>query len=606
MNAPASVRLRYAPIACLLPVFFCLIVYGPGLRAWFQMDDFIWLFQATRIHSLSDLGGVLFTPTAHGTWRPWSERLPFLLSAWLFPGNALPFRIVVFLTVFANFALLFAIILKLTRSQIAAIAAPLLWAANSALAFPMAWSSAYMQFLCGFCILLAFHLWLRFLDTNDRRYYWVQCVVFLFGLGVMETMAVYPLIAFAYVYVFAPRRVQQALPLVGVSAIFLVVHLMLAPGVSDGPYAMHFDAGILSVFFTYWKDAFVAPNLKQMVARMPVWGPFIITAILLLAHVAYVAWATWRKQYLPLFFSAVFVILLLPVLPLRDHIQQYYLTLPAIALAALWATAIADASRANLAWKAISVALVCLFVGAHWRTARFGVRWWTDRSLRIESLVRQVDGAHRAAPAKTIVLTNVSEEFYTGAIRDRAFPALGIPDVYLDKGNEAVDPATLMRLKDSGKLLVLSLAESGIQDQTATYAIADEQWPSRIDLSRAADARWLGPTWHRLEPAHRWMPKAASVKLRAPRNSTEKLYIHGYCPPEQVHGKPLEIQVLASGTAIAHFTVKKPGSLDLEVPLPAQAIGRDPLEITIELDHTFRPSGDIRDLGLVVISIEIR
>jgi len=47
----------------------------------------------------------------------------------------------------------------------------------------MAWTSAYMQVLCGFAILLAFHFFLRYIETGKRSWYWLQWLVFLLGFG---------------------------------------------------------------------------------------------------------------------------------------------------------------------------------------------------------------------------------------------------------------------------------------------------------------------------------------------------------------------------------------------------------------------------------------
>src|ERR1035438_10514577 len=119
---------------------------------------------------------MLFQPTVQGTWRPLSERAFFLAFGALFESDALPYRVWVFLTMFANLvsdalpyrvwvfltmfanlALLQSIAARMTRSRAAGFCAAILWVVNSKLATPMSWTCEYIQIACGFFLLLALH-----------------------------------------------------------------------------------------------------------------------------------------------------------------------------------------------------------------------------------------------------------------------------------------------------------------------------------------------------------------------------------------------------------------------------------------------------------------
>ena len=78
---------RYATAGCIL---FLLVNYWPGLRAWFQQDDFAWLALWQRIGVDMDLKSALFQPFAQGTVRVFSERVYFLAFRWVFGLNAFP------------------------------------------------------------------------------------------------------------------------------------------------------------------------------------------------------------------------------------------------------------------------------------------------------------------------------------------------------------------------------------------------------------------------------------------------------------------------------------------------------------------------------------
>src|SRR6266481_274460 len=98
----------------LVPPLLCLAIYGRGLAAWFQADDFAWLALRLHVHDWPSLREALFAPMAQGTIRLWSERAFFMGLESLFGLNAVPFRVVVFLTQCANLALLAAVTRRIT------------------------------------------------------------------------------------------------------------------------------------------------------------------------------------------------------------------------------------------------------------------------------------------------------------------------------------------------------------------------------------------------------------------------------------------------------------------------------------------------------------
>src|SRR5215472_779240 len=120
-----------------LPMALCLAIHFRAFRMWFGNDDFAWLGLPLMVHSPHDLLEVLFTPMAQGTVRVVSERLYFLSFASIFGLNSLPFRIWVFLTQFANIALLAWIARRLTGSTLAGFLAPILWSVNACLALAL-------------------------------------------------------------------------------------------------------------------------------------------------------------------------------------------------------------------------------------------------------------------------------------------------------------------------------------------------------------------------------------------------------------------------------------------------------------------------------------
>src|SRR6266481_3594254 len=93
-------------ISWAIPTLFCIAFYWYGLKCWFRQDDFAWLQLTSQVNSWSDFWRTMFTPLAQGTIRPWSERAYFMGLYAIFGLDALPFRIVAFLTQIANLTLI--------------------------------------------------------------------------------------------------------------------------------------------------------------------------------------------------------------------------------------------------------------------------------------------------------------------------------------------------------------------------------------------------------------------------------------------------------------------------------------------------------------------
>ncbi len=158
----------------LIPPLLCLALYWRGFTAWFRADDFAWLGTGLYIQNFHDFLIAIFAPMAQGTIRPLSERAFFMAGFSLFGLDALPFKIVIFATQFANLALVASIGERLSGLRWAGFFAAVFWVLNGAGIEPLGWSCVYNQVLCGFFLLLAFHFLLRYEETGERRYYWFQ------------------------------------------------------------------------------------------------------------------------------------------------------------------------------------------------------------------------------------------------------------------------------------------------------------------------------------------------------------------------------------------------------------------------------------------------
>jgi hypothetical protein len=584
------------------------------------------------VHNLNDFSRAMFNPMAQGSIRPWSERGFFMLFSWLFGLDALPYRIWVFVTQFASLILLSSITRKLTRSSAAGFLAPLLWTANSALAVPLSWTSSYNQILCAFFLLAAFHLFVRYTETGRIRDYILQFTVFLLGFGALELNVVYPALAATYAAGCARRYLPHTLPMFAISACYTIVHRSLAPEKRDAVYTMYYDSSIFRTLGEYivWalgptrSDAYSA-QWEHTVA----WG----TGAVGVAIVGFALYQLWCgedrcRRWLPIFFLAWFFIVLGPVLPLRDHISEYYLTIPTAGLAALGGWGIASAWKSGWHWRVLSLAAAAVYLLVSIPAARATAKATFELSDSVRRLFFGVERAHRLHPGKTILLADVSNYLFWKGIVDEPFRLVGITDVYLAPGTESkIDahpelglvedylfpPDLVANAIDRQKVVVYSAAGPILRNITTEYrAVIAARMPSaparRLDIGNPIFDEQLGTGWYHDEGKFRWMGKRGVLYLGAPRTADEKLHIRAQCDPRQLAAGPFGVEVTANGQLVGRATLR-PGSsaLDVSWPLPRELVGgADKIVVEIEVERTITPAGDGRELGLAVGSIEIK
>ncbi|MGI8743957.1 MAG: hypothetical protein ACR2NN_15550 [Bryobacteraceae bacterium] len=463
-----------------IPMLFCLTVHFMGLRTWFYLDDFAWLGLRLEVHSFRDLLGVLFRPEAQGTVRTLSERLFFLTFSILFGLNALPFKIWVFLTQFANIALLAQITWRITGSALAGFLTALLWTANPGMAIPLAWVSAYNQIAFSFFILLAFRLFLAYIDTGEAKYWVWQWVVFLFGFGSLELNVVYPVIAAGYALCCARTYLRKTLYLFIPSIAFTAVHFLLISRPDAASYKMYFGGNLWTALWQYLLFALGAVRTSKIDWR-PLWLGRSVAVAALLLILFFVFRALFRREYLPLFAFGWFVVVLFPVLPLKNHFTDYYVTVPAIGLAMLSGWAIASI-------RGPSIAPACLLVAVYLAVAITDIhaaqRFYYNKARKIKHLLTAVTSVQREHPGKTILVEGVDNDTYWLGFYGDPFRLIGVSRIYLVPGSEkAIDPhpemggisrfmippEDLLPLLRKHDVVVLAFEGSKIRDVTQAY-----------------------------------------------------------------------------------------------------------------------------------------
>jgi hypothetical protein len=589
------------------------------------MDDFAWLSLHRQVYDLDSFLHAMFAPMAQGTVRPLSERL-FFLSFWhLFGMDALPYRMLVFATQFANLALIAVITRRLTGSGAAGFLAPLLWLACPVLYTAMVWTSAYNQILSAFFFLLGFYLLLRWVDTGKKRWYAGVWVAFLLGLGALEINVVFPAVAATYLLLFARKRLVAIVPMFVVSAAYAMWNRSAAKGMGSSVYAMNFDpAALFHSMRTYALLAISAPMMGYV-------GPVtdrtyrLIGYAVLVIMAGFVVRCLFRREWLVLFFLAWFAIILGPYVPLTNHISDYYLTVPTIGLAMFGAWALVRSWHGpGYGRVLLSVTLALFAVPCLWQ-AYYLTRWNAERSWKVRSLVRNIAAAHKRFPDKSIILYGVDDDLYWTGLHDRPNIALGVTELYLTAATADVikvppelDIASWfipdVVARDAirrGKAVVYDVTTQPMRNITAHFAHtldarADAAMPALVRVGDANYARFLKDGWYELDRNMRWTAKRAVLEIAAPKRPGAQLKIEGWVSNLHTGEKPLKVAVFINGQPAGVQTVPK-GTLtvNLSYGVPDSVAGSTKMEVAIEVDRTASTPTDNRELGMVLGTVSV-
>jgi hypothetical protein len=594
-----------------LPLLVSLLLYWPGLTAWFQRDDFAWLGLRDMVHGWHDLGWALFAPLAQGTIRTLSERVVYLSFFSVFGMNALPYRMLAFLTHFANLTLLSVVTRKLTGSRAAGFWAAIIWTVNCIMAVALAWTAIYYELLCSFSLLLSLWFLIRYSETGERRFYLAQWVTFLLGFGILELTVVYPALAAVYVLCRARHLVWKIAPMFLVSAAYSVFHLAVSPLSVTGPYKMYWDFQVFNTLLVYAIHALGPSQLTQLGIQH---GRTALALPLFFGLGTFFLWKLCRREWIVVLFPAWFVIVLSPLLPLRDHVTDYYLTIPLIGLSMLAGWALVSAWDSGAVGRMTACALAAIYFCVSIPVAWASVHSYHDVSMRIKTQVLGVVALHQAQPGKVILLKNVDPEMFSAGILHHPFRLFGFPEVYVlpenkldDARDFTISTAAAGELLAANRAAVYDLAGPQVKEITADYRREAGALASKVDVGEDSSAGQLGPEWYPKEGGFRWMPKRATVQLMGPERAGEKLYVNGYLPPNALASGPVTMNINVDAQKLPAAKIDRSNPrFQFVFDLPESVVGKPMVEVGIELDRTFRPPNDKRDLGAVFGSFEIR
>jgi len=612
----------------ILPVVLCWAVFWPGIQTWFLRDDFAWLGLRLELQSWADLPRILFEPRAQGTIRPWSERAFFLVLSGIYGLDGLPFRVVAFLTQALNLVLLSWVAKRLTGSTAAGILAAALWGINANLGIPMSWSSAYNQILCSAFLLGALSLFIRYLETGAATLYWTHIAVFVAGFGALELNVVYPALAFVWLAAHGQLRARwksMLLPAL-LSIAYVLLHNHFAPKVQAGLYKMHVDSSMASTLGRYVLGSFGGERLSDLNL-----APWFITmgkltpvaALGGLAVALAAALRTGRRRMAA--GPAWFLVAISPVLPLRDHITDYYTMIPLMGFAMLAAWGLTAAWALGGLFRTAGVAAAAWYAATTIPVARSVAEYHRDQGNLARNLVLGVERAAQLHPGKIILLHGVNTDQFWSALNDSPFRLLGLSNVFLTPGSErtiqsfpelgsvaehVLEAGPARKALEAGAAVVYDAEGEKLRNITKGYAQIARQMPDElprhVDAGKAIYSDQLLEGWKPITEWYRWSERRARLALRGPGSPQERLHVTAYCPASHLTQGPVILKLRVNGADAPPFRIESAGPATAVFPLDARLVGQARIEITVEVDRTVDKSNEDASLGLVFGTFSIR
>jgi len=351
----------------------------------------------------------------------------------------------------------------------------------------------------------------------------------------------------------------------------------------------------------------------------------LITGSIGLGLAAFAVSRIRKREFVALFCCGWLAFLIAPMLPLPNHVMEYYLTIPLAGLAWLGGWAVVTAWRAGWTGRAVALVLMATYLFESARQIDAGTLWYRERTDRMRVLVLGVKQAAAAHPGAAILLDGVDQDLYDSGFVDEPFRLFGAKQVYLagsaegirgrdDMGGVArfvIPQARALGLIETEGARVLRVSRHSLTDITSEYesGLRVSQTAvhhDSVDVGDPVYAGAIGPTWYPVESGFRWMPRTATVTLSAPSSRSAKFVVKGYAPAALLASGPVVLRFRAMGRDLGTGIVRKPEGFSMEFRVPPDLAGKGPIEISVEVNKVLRPAGEQRDLGMIFGRFEFR
>jgi hypothetical protein len=356
-----------------------------------------------------------------------------------------------------------------------------------------------------------------------------------------------------------------------------------------------------------------------------VWPHYVAEAVAGAALLCFAVWMIRKRQYLAVFCLGWFFIVLAPVLPLKNHITDYYLFIPTIGLAILAGWGLTVAWRAGTGFRVAAVCAALMYAAPSIWMAHGMTREYFVTSRRAAEFIRRVAYAHRLHPDKALLIRGVDNSLFWAVFWDNPFQIFGRNKIYLTAETEKElepfpemgtltrfflpDPVALASIR-ARETVVYELVGLRLRNITPLYEKMLEykdrlEQPRLVRIGEPMYAAQLGAGWWEPEGNHRWMSDRAALRIRGPSSDTSELIVTGVCPPQHMNRGPLTLSLKANGRLAGESRIAESGQFTLHYPLPDELTGQSSLQLELATDRTLNFPPDMRRLGVAISTVEV-
>ncbi len=228
----------------IIPMVIALCVYSVALNNFFVYDDFIWL---NRARTLSQNWRQMFSPDVI-----YFDPLIYLMFvadsfvAYLDPKwcHAVDLMIHAF-----NALLVYRFAKMLSGDDKAGLYGSILFASSFAIADAVLWPSSRVDLVSVMFSLGTLILFLKYLRTDNRRFLWLSCFLFILALGAKGTPVVMPLFLLWLLFMEEKpfRRFGSAAPFVLLVILYFALLKTTLHNIASPNTALHFNLGNVSL-----------------------------------------------------------------------------------------------------------------------------------------------------------------------------------------------------------------------------------------------------------------------------------------------------------------------------------------------------------------------
>lgn len=304
----------------LVLILVSLIIFYPLLFTYFVQDDFF-LLSISKINTVRTFLE-FFIPRGDVVWyRPLSSQVFFFLNQKLFGLQPFTYHLVQIITHLLNGYLLIVLSKQLFKRSKPGFIASIIYLTNASHTVSLAWSATY-SFQLGVTFLL---LTIIYYLKNQKKY---SIIFYLLGLLTSEVLIFSIIILFLIEILFLRKKISQMLIFILTSIVFTLARFIIFPSKISGVYQYLITNEIFSNLRFYLFRSFGLPMLIRLYIFNNT-GKLLILNLLIIIFVGFLFPLFIIKKLEArnvLFLFLLYLIFLIPFLPLSYHQAPYYLS----------------------------------------------------------------------------------------------------------------------------------------------------------------------------------------------------------------------------------------------------------------------------------------